>query len=66
MSKEFDDIVKYVDCAACLADAVEADVKSKGRKISSATVLALSKFITAAAVLQPLLDTAEASRVKLN
>lgn len=37
---------KYVYAAADLADAVQADIEN-GAEISSATVLALSKFVTA-------------------
>lgn len=49
-------LVNYVHAATDLAEAVEADIKA-GRKMSSKTVLALSKFAAAAGRFKNVTDT---------
>lgn len=66
MSKEYIKLVKYVNAATDLAEAIEADIKSKNRRVSNKTVSALSSFIAAAHAVQKLIDQVQASSVKLN
>lgn len=49
----------YMDAANELAANIEADVKSKGRTISSGTVLALSKLISVGGRLDKVLSVIE-------
>ncbi len=66
MSEDYQKLVKYVGAAHDLAESIEADIKNKTRKISSKTVLALSKFVTASHAIQNMLDHVEAANIKLN
>jgi hypothetical protein len=58
-------LTKYVNAASDLAEALEVDIK-KGNKISTETVLRLSKFVAAAKAVSSLLDDLDAVGVKLN
>ncbi len=55
------ELLKYVDAANMLAACVEMDIKG-AKKISSDTVLALSKFVAAAHRIKQLSDALEAGR----
>lgn len=66
MNEEYLKLVKYVGAASDLAEAIEVDIKSKSRTVSTETVLALSKFVAAAHSVKKMLDTVESSRIKLN
>lgn len=65
MNPDYLKLVRYVNAATDMAEALEADIKSKSRKVSDKTILALSKFISAAHAVQKLLDEVEATKVKL-
>ncbi len=66
MNEDYVKLVKYVNAAHDLSEAVVADIKTKGRKVSDKTVLALGKFTTAAFAIQNMLDHVEAQNIKLN
>ncbi len=55
------DLLRYVDAVNMLAANVELDIK-KGKKVSSDTVLALSKFLSAAHNIKGLSDALEEGR----
>ena len=66
MNAEYMKLVKYVNAVADLADSVLKDIKSKDKKISNETVLALSKLTSASETIQKMLDQVELTNVKLN
>lgn len=66
MTEDYIKLIKYVNCASDLAEFVRKDIQSKSRKVSNDTVLALSKFISAAGAVETMLDFVESKRVKLN
>ncbi len=55
------DLLKYVDAVNMLAANVEMDIK-KGKSISSDTVLALSKLVSAATRIKSLSEALEEGR----
>jgi hypothetical protein len=58
-------IAKYVDSGADLAEQLVKDIKA-GRKISDATIIALSRFQESAIAAEKLLDPVVEHNVKLN
>lgn len=63
---EYMKLVRYVNAATDLAEAIERDVKAKNRKVSNDTVIKLSKFTMAANLIQKMLDQVEQTNYKLN
>lgn len=62
---EYQRLLKYVDSACSLADAVSEDIK-KGKKYTDKTILALSKFIAEHNSFDKLVDQIRSTNVKLN
>lgn len=62
---EYMKLVKYVNAASDLAESVTRDIK-KGKKISSQTVVHLSKFVTASHLVQKMIDQIEQTNYNLN
>lgn len=62
---EYIKIVKYVNAAADLAEAMQADVR-KGDKYTTRTITALARFFASAQALTKFLDMIEKDNVKLN
>ncbi len=64
-NSDFQKLINYVNAATDLAESVEADVK-KGKKLTSKTVLALSKFVSQANSFQKIVDQVQSNSVRLN
>lgn len=64
MDTELTKISKYVNAGADLAESLEADIRA-GKKITSQTVLNLSKFIAAAKEVSKLWETMSNEKNKL-
>ena len=64
LTPEFIKLLRFVNASADLAEGVERDIKN-GKKISSDTVLRLSKYVSAAKSVANLLDQVELSGAKL-
>lgn len=64
MNKAFLDLTKYVNAGADLAESIAADIQA-GSKITSKTVLALSKFSAAARDVSNMLDDMDDTDIKL-
>jgi hypothetical protein len=65
MDLELLNLTKYVDAVAELAATLESDIKA-GDKISSKTVLALSKLVAAARTVERSLSIVEHGKQKYN
>lgn len=62
---DYSDILAYVEAASTLAESLERDI-TKGPRISTNSIVALSKFTSAAKNVKPLLDMVEVDKLKLN
>ena len=60
------DVVMYVNCASDLAEAIQKDLKNSKRAYSSATMVALAKFIKSAEAIQKTLDMIRKDGIELN
>lgn len=65
MTPDYLKLIKYVNCASELAESLQGDIK-RGEKVTSNTVVKLSKFIAAAQAIQNLLDQVQVDTIKLN
>ena len=62
---DYQDIAKYVDCANNLAISLNNDL-SKGPKVSTNTIIALTKFAEAAFAVKIFTDMCQADLNKIN
>lgn len=60
----YDDVIKYVEASTQLAASIQNDA-TKGEKISTATILALSEYVVAAKSMETVLDYVERDKLKL-
>ncbi len=64
-NSEYQKLLKYVYAAADLADSATKDL-TRGKKYTTETILALSKFISEHNSFQKLVDEVQKSNVRLN
>lgn len=59
-------LLNYVNAATDLAESVEANMATKNKKLTSETIVAVSRFRAAAERFQKIIDQLHKTNVKLN
>ncbi len=66
MDQNYLKLIKYVGAAADLAEGLTATLKSGKDRITSETIVNLSKFYSASEAVQKILDVIEKDKVSIN